>query len=222
MSDSYSIMCFGDSLTWGWIPVPESVPTTRYPFEQRWTGAMAGALGAGYKVVEEGLSGRATAVDDPTDPRLNGSRHLPTALASHLPLDLVILMLGSNDTKTIFRRTPFDIVTGMQLLIGQVMASAGAGGTTYPAPQVLVVAPPVMGKLEDPFFAEMFVGGREKTEALGPLYESLAAFMKVHFLNAAEVIETDGVDGLHLSAQSNLKLGAAMARKVQEILPPKA
>lgn len=100
MPDTRSILCFGDSLTWGWIPVEESSPTLRYPYHQRWTGAMAGELGDGYHIVEEGLSARTTSCDDPNDPRLNGSTYLPTALASHLPLDLVILMLGTNDTKS--------------------------------------------------------------------------------------------------------------------------
>ena len=49
-------MCFGDSLTWGWIPVAEGAPTLRYPFAERWTGAMAAQLGAGFEIVEEGLS----------------------------------------------------------------------------------------------------------------------------------------------------------------------
>jgi len=99
------ILCYGDSLTWGWVPMDNAVPTHRYPFEQRWTGVMAAELGDGYEIVEEALSGRTTAVDDPTDPRLNGASYLPSALASHLPLDLVIILLGSNDTEVYFDRT---------------------------------------------------------------------------------------------------------------------
>ena len=100
MADKKRIMCFGDSLTWGWIPVRDGSPTLRYPFEQRWAGAMLNDLGPDYEVIEEGLSARTTDLDDPVDPRLNGSAYLPSALASHLPLDLVIIMLGTNDPKT--------------------------------------------------------------------------------------------------------------------------
>ncbi|MEO1797934.1 MAG: GDSL-type esterase/lipase family protein, partial [Pseudomonadota bacterium] len=134
------IMCFGDSLTWGWIPVAEGVPTTRYPAEVRWTGVLKAALGEGTTIIEEGLSARTTMLSDPTDPRLDGSAYLPSALASHLPLDLVILMLGTNDTKAYFHRTPFEIAAGMSKLVGQVLGSAGGVGTVYPAPEVLIIA----------------------------------------------------------------------------------
>jgi len=79
---------------------------------------LAAQLGDGFDIIEEGLSGRTTDVDDPTDPRLNGSTYLPSALASHLPLDLVIVMLGTNDTKSYFHRTPFEIAMGMAKLLG--------------------------------------------------------------------------------------------------------
>src|ERR1700750_1283342 len=92
------VLCFGDSLTWGWIPVAEGMPTQRYPRDVRWTGVLADRLGEGYEVIEEGLSARTTNVDDPTDPRLNAGAYLPGSLASHLPLDLVILLLGTTHT----------------------------------------------------------------------------------------------------------------------------
>lgn len=217
MSKKKSIMCFGDSLTWGWIPVEDGAPTYRYPFEVRWTGAMAAALGEGYTVIEEGLSARTTSADDPNDPRLNGSQYLPTALASHLPLDLVIIMLGTNDTKPFYNRTPYDIAYGMAKLVGQVLTSAGGVGTPYPAPKCLVVAPPPLTAMPHPFFQGMFGGGREKTAELGRQYRDMADFMKVAFLDAGAVITTDGCDGIHFTPQNNADLGRAIAAKVLEI-----
>lgn len=218
MVDQKSILCFGDSLTWGWIPVAGSAPTLRYPYSQRWTGAMAAALGQGYTIVEEGLSARTTSVDDPNDSRLNGSAYLPSALASHLPLDLVILMLGTNDTKSYFHRTPYEIANGMGKLVGQVLTSAGGIGTPYPAPKVLIVAPPPLGLMKDAWFQGMFEGGQEKSAALSGLYKALAAFMKVEFLDAGAHVSTDGVDGIHFTAETNIKLGKALAQKVRDIL----
>lgn len=218
MSDKKSILCYGDSLTWGWIPVVEGAPTYRYPFEQRWAGVMASQLGDGYHIIEEGLSARTTSLDDPNDPRLNGSHYLPAALASHLPLDLVIVMLGTNDTKSFFHRTPYEIANGMAKLVSQIGASAGGVGTPYPAPKTLVVAPPPLTPMPHPFFQGMFGGGHEKTAELGEQYKNMADFMKVDFLNAGDFVTTDGVDGIHFTAQNNMDLGKAIAKKVHDIL----
>ena len=182
MTAQKSILCYGDSLTWGWIPVTEGAPTLRYPYADRWTGVMAASLGTGYHIIEEGLSARTTSLDDPNDPRLNGSAYLPAALASHLPLDLVIVMLGTNDTKTYFRRTPFEIANGMAKLVGQIYGSAGGVGADYPAPKILVVAPPPLAPMPHPFFDGLFEGGREKTVALAGQYRAMAArFLRGHF-----------------------------------------
>jgi lysophospholipase L1-like esterase len=217
MTMTKSILCFGDSLTWGWIPVLEGAPTLRYPYQQRWTGVMAEELGNGYHIIEEGLSARTTSADDPNDPRLNGSQYLPSAIASHLPLDLVIIMLGTNDTKPFFNRTPYDIAYGMAKLVGQVLTGAHGVGTSYPAPKCLVVAPPPLTPMPHPFFQGMFCGGHEKTKELAQQYRDMADFIKVDFLDAGEVIKTEGCDGIHFTAENNRDLGKAIARKVSDI-----
>ena len=218
MPSKKRILCFGDSLTWGWVPIEEGQPTTRYPFHERWTGAMAQSLGDGYEVIEEGLSARTTAVDDPTDLRLNGSKFLPAALASHLPLDLVIVMLGTNDTKSFYARSPYEIATGAGVLLAQIASSAGGVGSAYPAPKALLVSPPPLAPMPHPFFQGMFEGGHQKTSVLAAQYEALANFFKVPFLDAGEVIRTDGVDGVHLTAEANITLGRAVADKVRTLL----
>jgi len=218
MTDQKSIMCYGDSLTWGWIPVIEGAPTLRYPYRDRWTGVMAAQLGDGYQIIEEGLSARTTSLDDPNDPRLNGSAYLPSALASHLPLDLVIVLLGTNDTKSYFNRPTYQIANGIAKLVGQIAGSAGGVGTPYPAPRILVVAPPPLAVLPHPFFQGMFEGGHEKTAALAGQYRAMADFMKVDFFDAGSVVTTDGCDGIHFTVENNISLGKALAQKVTEIL----
>lgn len=212
------ILCFGDSLTWGWVPVADGMPTERFPRDRRWTGVLADQLGDGHVVIEEGLSARTTNIDDPTDPRLNGAAYLPSCLASHLPLDLVILMLGTNDTKANFHRTPLDIALGMSLLVTQVLTSAGGVGTAYPAPQVLVMAPPPLAPTPHPWFQLIFGGSQEKTAQLGQVYSAMASFVKVPFFDAGSVISTDGVDGVHFTEQSNHDLGVALSEQVRGLL----
>jgi lysophospholipase L1-like esterase len=212
------ILCFGDSLTWGWVPVADGMPTERFPREVRWTGVLADQLGAGHVVIEEGLSARTTNLDDPLDPRLNGAAYLPSCLASHLPLDLVILMLGTNDTKAYFDRSPLDIALGMSLLVTQVLTSGGGVGTTYPAPQVLVMAPPPLAPTPHPWFQLIFGGSQEKTAQLAQVYSAMASFVKVPFFDAGSAIATEGVDGVHFTEQNNRDLGVALAEQVRGLL----
>jgi lysophospholipase L1-like esterase len=213
-----NVLCFGDSLTWGWVPAADTAPTERFAPDVRWTGVLGTHLGDGFAVIEEGLSARTTNIDDPTDPRLNGAAHLPVTLASHLPLDLVVLMLGTNDTKAYFHRTAADIALGMGVLAAQVLGSAGGVGTVYPAPKVLVVAPPPLTEMPDPWFQMIFGGAKEKSEGLADAYRALSAFMKIPFFDAGSVISTDGSDGVHFTEANNRDLGVALAGEVRRIL----
>jgi len=218
MDDRKSILCFGDSLTWGQIPAAPGEPSRRYAPEKRWTGVLATELGPGFHVVEEGLSGRTTCVDDPLDPRLNGAAHLPAILASHLPLDLVVLMLGTNDTKAYFARTPRDIALGIAVLLGQIAGSARAVWTDYPAPRALVVAPPRLGRVPQGWGRELLDGAGEKIWQLPALYQSLTEASGAAFLDAGRAADSIGVDGVHLTEESNRALGLAMARAVRAAL----
>lgn len=218
MTDNKRIMCFGDSLTWGWVPTSNGPPTTRYGLQERWTGAMQSALGDGYDVIEEGLSGRTTVLDDPIDPRLNGSKYLPSAIASHMPLDLVIIMLGTNDTKYLFHRTAFEIAAGMAKLVDQVNRSTGGVGTAYPAPKPFLIAPPPLGKMAHAWTEAQFDGARQKSLEMAEHYAAFADYHGIGFVKAGDVISTDGVDGIHLTAQNNVDLGHAVADKVRTVL----
>lgn len=214
-----TVLCYGDSLTWGWVPRDPVAPTTRYDPAERWPGVLGAALGGDVSIIEEALNARTTNVDDPLDPRLNGSTHLPTILASHYPLDVVVLMLGSNDTKQVFGRSGFDIAVGMARLVGQVAASRGGFGTTYPAPKVLVVAPPPVAEhMPDPWLTLQFAGARAKFPAMREAYAALAATNRIGFFDAGTVITEVGLDGLHLTAENNRALGEALAEPVQRLL----
>lgn len=208
------ILCFGDSLTWGWTPLADAGEATRrYGFDERWPGVMLDHLGPGYEVVEEGLNGRTTDADDPLDPRLNGAAYLPACLASHLPLDLVVVLLGTNDLKAHLHRSTVDIATGISHLLKQIGA-AGGSGTSYGAPRAFVIAPPPLGELTDPWSQAHLAGGSERLRELVPLLASLAEGYGAGFLDAGSVLTTDGMDGVHFTRENNAALGVAMAEAV--------
>jgi lysophospholipase L1-like esterase len=219
----FRVVVFGDSNTYGWIPTPNP-PSTRYDAEKRWPGVLQKELGSNYQVIEEALDGRTTDAADPGSPisgaQLDGSAYLPACLASHLPVDLVVIMLGTNDLKPVFNRTPLRIALGAAHLIELVNTLNGGVGTTYPNPKVLLICPPPLNPVieQGPVFGEMFKGGVEKSKELPALYAAVAKMGDAEYLDTGSVISTDGVDGLHFTAESHQKLGAAIAAKVKELL----
>jgi lysophospholipase L1-like esterase len=219
----FRIVVYGDSNTYGWIPNPNP-PSTRYSSHERWPGVLQEELGSNFQVIEEGLDGRTTDAPDPgsaiSGAQLDGSAYLPACLASHLPVDLVVIMLGTNDLKAVFKRTPLRIAIGAARLINLVNTLDGGVGTNYKNPKVLLICPPPLSpEIEKgPVFAEVFKGGLEKSKQLPALYEAVAKMGGAEYLDAGLVVSTDGVDGLHLTPESHKKLGAAVAAKMKEIL----
>jgi lysophospholipase L1-like esterase len=215
-----NIMVFGDSITWGWLPKDPIVPTVRHAEEDRWPEIMAAALGDGYTVVTEGLSGRTTNVEDPDLPGLmNGADYLDSAILSHEPLDLVIIMLGTNDTKSHLHRTPLEIGLGMGELVNIVQEDAGPAWYAYDAPAVMVISPPPLGDEIDPGAAERFKDGNAKIAQLPAIYAAIAEAAGAHFFDAASVVQKGdvGADGIHLLVSGNQALGTAVAEQVKAI-----
>ena len=210
------ILCYGDSNTWGYdaAATAASAIPIRHPRHVRWTGVLAARLGAEYHIIEEGQNGRTTVHEDPIAvASRNGRTHLPVVLESHKPIDLVVLMLGTNDLKTILCAPPQDIAASVGLLAKIILASdAGLRGR---APRVLLVCPPSVGDFAElPDLAARFTGAREKSLQFPALYELVAAQLGAVFFNAQEIVEPSPLDGLHLDAASHSALGEAIARLV--------
>jgi lysophospholipase L1-like esterase len=205
-----SILCFGDSNTWGYNAETDQ----RFPYHQRWTGVLAGVLGEGFMVIEEGLNGRTTVWDDPIENVKSGLNYLPSCLASHKPLDLVILMLGTNDLKARFSLTPYDIACGISHLV-QIIQTSGCGPNQNP-PSIIVVSPPPVDPGE--VFYGMFEGGREKSFELPRYYAMVAQEFGCEFLEGGKIISVDPMDGIHLDREAHRLLGISLAEKAAAIL----
>jgi lysophospholipase L1-like esterase len=210
-----TILCYGDSNTHGTAPLAHWGDIRRFGFNERWTGVMRHELGAGYHIIEEGLPGRTTVRDDPVEGAYkNGRTHLPVVLDSHLPIDLVVLMLGTNDLKKRFSTNAAEIAFGAQVLVQMILSSqAGPKGS---APKVLLMCPPPLARLE--FLAGMFEGGDVTSQQMAAHYAWIAQRHGCAFLDAGKVIVTSDVDGVHFDLEEHTKLGKAVAAKVQEIL----
>jgi lysophospholipase L1-like esterase len=204
------ILCFGDSNTWGYSPATGQ----RYPANVRWTGVLQAAVGNDYHVIEEGLNGRTSVWEDPIEGDKMGKRHLPVLLQSHAPLDLVVIMLGTNDLKKRFSAPASDVAASMGVLVDIIHASAC--GREGASPAVILVAPPPLGRLSA--FEGMFEGGSEKSHHLGKLYREQARLRDCHFLDAGEVIRSSDLDGVHFEENEHLALGRAIASEVKKAL----
>lgn len=204
------ILCYGDSNTWGADPVSKG----RLDHHSRWTGVLANLLGNGYTVIEEGLCGRTTVWEDPIEEYKSGKNYLIPCLETHKPLDLVVIMLGTNDLKKRFSLSASDIAQGAAVLVRIVQKSETGIDGKYPP--VLLIAPPQVVKPTD--LAEMFEGAEEKSKKFGEHFARVAGELKCAFLDAGTVIISSPLDGIHFEAGEHRKLAQAISTKVKELI----
>jgi len=205
-----SILCYGDSNTWGYIPGSGR----RYPYHIRWPGQIQSLLGSNFRVIEEGLSGRYTVWDEPFRPGRNGAALLQPLLESHNPLNLLILMLGTNDILHFKDNTPYDAARGIAVLID--IARRTQTGSHGKPPPVLLVAPPVIEKLSETLKLKCH-GDFNKSSDFAGHYQETAKEKNCYFFNAAEVCKPSLVDGVHLDADGHGRMARAVADFVRSL-----
>jgi lysophospholipase L1-like esterase len=216
-----TILCYGDSNTYGCKPIgfdileENIIPANeRYPADQRWTGILQQELGDSYKIIEEGLNGRTTVFDDPVEGNYkNGKSYLQPCLESHAPVDLVALMLGTNDLKTRFSASAFDIAFGIGVLVDIIKAS-GSGRKGRP-PETMILCPPPLGRITN--FREMFLNAIDKSKKLSQEYRKVAELKGCHFLDVGKIIKPSDIDGVHYSRESHKKLGQEIASFIRNL-----
>lgn len=217
-----TILCYGDSNTWGYVPNPS--PTTqymmRYSRNERWTGRLQWLLGENYYVIEEGLNGRTTNLDYYIPPDRNGKTYLHPCIYTHAPIDLVVLALGANDSKVYFRRHPEDICKGLAELVDMIQASLYGTGLVK-APKILIMTAPIILAIAEKFVDEnginVFAGADKKSRALVDLYAELAQIKNCYFLDTSKAVRSSEIDGGHYDLDAHKKLAEIIAAKIKTI-----
>lgn len=205
------ILCYGDSNTYGHNPADCS------RLDGRWTRFLSEILGGGYEIIEEGLCGRTTVFDDPFDGGLNGKTLLEPLIKTHKPLDLIIIMLGTNDLQLKFNENAFGVSRGIETLVKIAKNPLIYGGKT---PEILVVSPILIDKsIKNSFFADIYGAARaaEISKELAPKIEAVAKTYGVHFMDAAKYAKASRLDGVHMDSENHKKLAIAFAEKIKEI-----
>ena len=166
-----TLLLFGDSNTHGTMPMPDLDGEGRFSRDERWAGRLAKLL-PDWEVIAEGHPGRTTVHDDPVEgAHRNGKTVLPSLLESHQPIDVVVIMLGTNDLKGRFSLNATDIALSLERLA--LIVRASGAGPKGAAPKVVLVAPPPI--LEVGALAEMFEGGAAKSSLLAARIGEVAA-----------------------------------------------
>lgn len=216
-----TVVCYGDSNTWGLISGSrntELMLAKRLNRNQRWTGILQELLGSEYIIVEAGLTGRNICFDETrfTRPSRNGIKTLPLILEMNYPIDLVILMLGTNDTQAEFVPSTEKITLAMQEMIRFIKKSHF--GPDFKSPQVLLISPAPIKKIDSVDFNLFFNDNSILiSKELSSSYKELAQQENCSFLDAAQFVQIDQ-DGIHIDMSSQKNLALAISLKVKEII----
>jgi lysophospholipase L1-like esterase len=212
-----TILAYGDSLTWGASPIKNG---PRHAFEDRWPSALEAGLEGKARVIAEGLGGRTTAHDDWfANADRNGARILPTLLESHSPLDMIVVMLGTNDLKPHLGRSAGEAARGMVRLVQIIRGHHAAAGAAEP--KIVLVAPPVLADTDNLDMKNHFGGDLtyvEQSKLFAREYRKRADELGVHFFDASTVAKTDPRDGIHLDGENTRAIGAGLVPLVKSIL----
>ncbi|MFG6369115.1 MAG: lipolytic enzyme, G-D-S-L [Lachnospiraceae bacterium] len=210
------IVCFGDSNTHGYCASTGG----RFDETQRWCCLLEKKLGEDYLVIEEGLSGRTTCFTDPIHEGLNGLNFIYPCLMSHEPVDLLIIMLGTNDTKERFGASAACIALGLKRLIAKAIATTDCWSSGKA--NILIVSPQNIDAryIDSEVGATMGHGCAEKSTGLAAEFAKIAALMKCHFLDANKEISApvNEIDYMHLTAEGHRQLADVLAKKISKIL----
>ncbi|MBR5938915.1 MAG: SGNH/GDSL hydrolase family protein [Clostridiales bacterium] len=208
-----TVLCYGDSNTYGYDPKTG----LRYSEDVRWPGVLSSLLGENYHVVEEGCNGRTTVTDDPVEGWKNGLDYLRPCLNSHKPVDIVVLMLGTNDLKEIFHLTAGEIADNAGILV-DVIQSFTKEKQGF-VPKIVLISPPEIGKdMPNSVFSQSFAPRSiEESKKFPKEYRRIADSRGCLFLNAAEFIYPSDADSLHLTEEGHRILAEKVAQIVRSI-----
>jgi lysophospholipase L1-like esterase len=204
-----TVLCFGDSNTWGHRPGSVG---ERFPPDVRWPRRLAAALGDEWDVIAEGLNGRTATMDSPVAEGRNGLPYLLPCLQSHMPLDVVVIYLGTNDAGDRYSLPAETIAGAVGRLVKVVrMSEAGPNGG---APDVLVVCPPPFGQL-DPDGS--FANSGPRSEQLGRWFAEVSSELGCELLDLDGIASYSDLDGIHLEADGHAAVAAAVEERLRRM-----
>lgn len=211
-----NVICYGDSNTWGYVPVEHR----RYPADVRWTGVLADLLGEEYQILEDGVNGRTTVWENPYLTCRSGLEGLGYSLLAARPIDLVVVMLGTNDL--LYTNGP-GYYKGLTQIVNRVLHARSSyfdSCEIYTGePKLLLVSPITLHPDLDTINPDNGLVGRyEESCRLARFTAQVAAEQNVPWVDAALCAEASALDGIHMTAESHRALGTMLAAKIKTML----
>jgi lysophospholipase L1-like esterase len=208
-----TLMTFGDSNTFGTPPMTSPDLLERFGIGVRWPTVTHATLGSDWHLIEEGLPGRtATTTPHPTrGAAMDGHMGLRIALASHGPIDVLTIMLGTNDVQHCYGLTADCVIARVAGLLA--ITQHPDMGKRHPNMDILLICPQPTRDIG--IFTSTMMGAAEKSKAFSPLYQNLAGHWNIGFLDAGEIIKSCSEDGVHFDAEAHQTLGLAVAETIQ-------
>lgn len=212
--EKIKILCYGDSNTWGYISGSNH---QRYGTDERWTRCLATLLGEDFEVIEEGLNSRTLISNDnrPGKEGKNGYEYLIPCIDTHDPIDLVIIMLGTNELKSVYNKKSKEIGDLFEeYFVKTILGRKSQVGDKYP--RLLIVTPPIVNE-KTPYCRanDKYLGATKKSAELDAIYREIAEKYKCNFVSN-QGLET-GIDGVHLTKESHQKLAKKLSRELKKI-----
>ncbi len=213
------IVCFGDSNTHGYCADPNDCAEggNRYNESERWPCLLQQALGEDCLVLEEGLSGRTTVFRDPLHESMSGLDAISAILLTHEPVDLLIIMLGTNDTKGRFSANASCIGIGLERL---VLKAKSVPAWRNNHPRILIISPPWIGEglYLIPEGEPMGRGCPEKSRDLARYFRDVAQRNGCGFIDAEGKAEFNQLDCMHLTRKGHRQLAEEIAAVIPKLL----
>ena len=209
-----NILCFGDSNTWGYDPATQ----TRFSKDIRWTGVLQQLLGSNYNVIEEGLNGRTTNVNEKQDHGLGYFRPFRSAMdllsvliETNSPLDLIIVMLGTNDLKTNFNQSSEMIAKNMRLVCESIIDN-----DYFHSKSIILVSPTHINE-ESPNLLDSFIGTTQASQSFSNSYRKISDDLNLYFVDASESVKTNKIDGLHWDSKQHSDFANSLFNKIKKV-----
>lgn len=201
-----TVVCFGDSNTWGFDPAR---PEVRFDRGTRWPSIVADALAGEWEVIAEGLNGRTATLDSPVAEGRNGLTYLLPCLHSHAPVDLVIIYLGTNDVGDDYALPPITVAEAVGRLVRVVRTSQAGPG--YRAPDVLVICPPPFARVDPD---GEYAGAPARAEGFSRHFAAVCELLDVELLDLRGVTPYSDLDGIHLDEAGHAAVAGAVLERI--------